>query len=195
VWLALAVGLLWLLFLRTRGPSEVSADALSAARAAGCGDVTTVADSAPGNLHLAPGEPYDYAERPASHGYHDPEPLPADLHVYGEPIPETRAVHNLEHAYVVIYYRPEAEGGVSADAVEGLATLARDQSRVLMAPYPELLEGTALALVAWNTRWECPPAVTPEQAVTIARGFIDAYRGTSIAPEAPRGLLGPWISG
>jgi hypothetical protein len=90
--------------------------------------------------------------------------------VYGEPIPETRAVHNLEHAYVVIYYRPEAEGGVSADAVEGLATLARDQSRVLMAPYPELPEGTALALVAWNTRWQCPPAVTTEQAVTIARG-------------------------
>jgi hypothetical protein len=33
--------------------------------------------------------------------------------------------------------------------------------------------------------------VTSTQATTIARGFIDAYRGTNIAPEPPRGLLGP----
>lgn len=173
---------------------EVSAEALASAEAAGCGDVTTVAADAPGNLHLASGASYTYAERPATHGYHDPEPLPPDPHVYPEPVPETRAVHNLEHAYVLIYYEPEAEGGLPASAGEELATLARGESRVLMAPYPALPEGTALALVAWNTLWECPATVTPQQAVAIARGFIDAYRGTSVAPEAPRGLLGPWLS-
>jgi hypothetical protein len=37
----------------------------------------------------------------------------------------------------------------------------------------------------------CPSAVTPDDAVTIARGFVDAFAGTTVAPEAPRGLLGP----
>ena len=60
-----------------------------------------------------------------------------------------------------------------------------------MAPYPDLPEGRGLALLAWNTRWMCPSSVTPDQAAAIAGGFVDAFRGTTVAPEAPRGLLGP----
>jgi len=56
-----------------------------------------------------------------------------------------------------------------------------------MAPYPQLDEGTSLALAAWNTLWECPAAVTAGQAVTIASGFAEAYRGTSNAPEPSAG--------
>jgi hypothetical protein len=37
----------------------------------------------------------------------------------------------------------------------------------------------------------CPPTITADQAVTMATSFIDAFRGTSVAPEAPHGLLGP----
>ena len=36
----------------------------------------------------------------------------------------------------------------------------------------------------------CPAGVSSDQALTIARAFIQAYRGTTNAPEAPRGLLG-----
>jgi Protein of unknown function (DUF3105) len=185
--------LAYVLLIRSRNPGEVSAAARSAARAAGCGSIVHPAASAPGGIHLQPGEPYRYTQNPPTSGPHDPVPLPPDPHVYSEPLPQTHAVHNLEHAYVLVYYRPIGDGGLSTEAVDALAGLARAESRVIMAPYPDLPSGTSLALAAWNTLWECPSGVTPSQATTIARGFIDAYRGTNIAPEPPRGLLGPLI--
>lgn len=190
---AAVIALGWLLFYRTTSPGEISAEALSAARTAGCGTLEQAVIANPSRTHLAPGESLDYPDPPAAAGPHDASPLPPDPHVYPDPVPETRAVHNLEHAYVVVYYLPAAQGGPSAEAIQRLATLANGSKRVIMAPYPTLPPDHALALLAWNTKWFCPASVTPEQAVTIARGFIDAYRGTSIAPEAPRGLLGPWL--
>jgi hypothetical protein len=185
--------LAYFLLVRTTGPSQVSTAALSAGRAVGCGEIHHPLASAPGGEHLQPGESHTYDQHPATSGPHDPSPLPPDPHVYAAPIPETRAVHNLEHAYVLIYYRPAADGGLSDETVSALEALARDESRVIMAPYPALPEGTALAVAAWNTLWECPSSMTPAQATTIATGFIDAFRGTNIAPEPPRGVLGPLI--
>lgn len=189
--MVVAVTLGWLLFFRGSGPGELSAEALSAARAAGCDELEQPVEPEPSRTHIAPGEPFDYPDRPAVAGPHDTSPLPPDPHVYGSPVSETRAVHNLEHAYVLIYFRPAAEGGIPDGTIGALETLARDESRVIMAPYASLPEDRALALLAWNTRLLCPSSVTEDQAVTIARSFIDAYRGTTIAPEAPRGLLGP----
>ena len=185
------IGLGWLLFFRTPGPGEISAEARSAARAAGCGDLEQQVEPDPSRVHLAPGESFDYPDPPAAAGTHDASPLPPDPHVYPIPISETRAVHNLEHAYVVVYYLPSEEGGLAQDVIARLAAVAREESRVIMAPYPTLSDDRALALLAWNTRWLCPATVSADQAVAIATGFIDAFRGTSIAPEAPRGLLGP----
>ena len=191
----LALGLVWLLFVRARGPGEIPADALRAADDAGCGIVEHPAAEAPAGVHLEPGERHTYADPPAASGPHDPSPLPGEPRVHGEPIAETRAVHNLEHAYVIVYYRAPDDGGLAPDAVGALEAYVEREGRVLMAPYPDLPDGTALALVAWNTRWSCPAGVTPEQAVTISSGFVQAYRGTTVAPEAPRGLLGPLLSG
>lgn len=191
--IAAVIALGWLLFYRTTPPGAISAEARSAARAAGCADLEEQVIANPSRTHLAPGESYDYPDPPAAAGPHDPSPLPPDPHVYPEPVPETRAVHNLEHAYVIVYYLPTEQGGPSADVVRRLAALANDQKRVIMAPYPTLAPARGLALLAWNTRWFCPASVTADQAVAVATGFIDAYRGTSIAPEAPRGLLGPWL--
>jgi Protein of unknown function (DUF3105) len=185
--------LAYVLLIRSRNPGEVSAAARTAADSAGCGAIFHPVASAPGGIHLQPGQTYHYAQNPPTSGPHDPVPLPPDPHVYAEPVPQTHAVHNLEHAYVLIYYRPSGDGGISAEAFGALAALARAESRVIMAPYPDLPSGTSLALAAWNTLWECPSDVTPGQATVIARGFIDAYRGTNIAPEPPRGLLGPLI--
>jgi hypothetical protein len=183
-------GLAWLLFIRAPGPGPISAEARAAAAAAGCDALERPVLIDPSRAHLAPGAGFDYPDRPAAAGPHDPNPLPPDPHVHREPVPETRAVHNLEHAYVLIWYRPPAEGGLSAETVAALERLAREQDRVIMAPYPDLPEGRALALLAWNTRWMCPAQISPGQAVTIAGSFIHAYRGTTNAPEAPHGLLG-----
>lgn len=187
------IALGWLLFYRTTSPGEIPAEARSAARGAGCANLERPVFANPSRNHLTPGESFDYPDPPAAAGPHDPSPLPPDPHVFPNPVPETRAVHNLEHAYVIVYYLPTAQGGVSADVVRQLAALANDERRVIMAPYPTLSPERGLALLAWNTRWFCPASITPEQAVTVARGFVDAYRGTSNAPEAPRGLLGPWL--
>ena len=184
--LVVVAALTYLLLLRARGPGEISAEALSAADAAGCAELERPVDVEPSRTHLDPGESFDYEDPPAAAGPHDPSPLPDEPRVYAEPVSETRAVHSLEHAFVIVYH-----DGLSADAVAALAILAKDSDRVIVAPYPGLPEGTGLALVAWNTRWRCPPSVSAEQAVAVARGFADAFAGTTVAPEAPRGLLGP----
>jgi hypothetical protein len=183
--------LTYFLLIRARGPGEIPAEATRAAEAAGCDALEQPVEPDPSRTHLGPGEAFDAPDPPAAAGPHDPSPLPPDPHVYEEPVSETRAVHNLEHAYVLVYYRPTDDGGLSPDAIEALEGLARAGDRVIMAPYPNLPEGRGLALLAWNTRWMCPSTVTPDQAATIAGGFVDAFRGTTVAPEAPRGLLGP----
>jgi hypothetical protein len=172
-------------FLLTRvgGPKPIPEAALAAASDARCGNVQTPAASAPGGRHLSPGQSYTYTEHPATSGFHDPSPLPGDPHVYDSPVPETRAVHNLEHAYVLIYYRADGPDALPQEVVSRLASLADAQDKVIMAPYPDLPSGTSLALTAWNKLWECPATVTADQARTIASGFIQAYRGTSNAPE------------
>lgn len=179
--------LVFYFFFRANAPRSIPEAALQAAEAAGCGEVQTPASEAPGSLHLQPGEPFTYDQQPATSGSHDPSPLAPDPHVYDTPVPETRAVHNLEHAYVLIYYRLNGDEALPDDVVSALATLANAQDKVIMAPYEGLPDGTSLALAAWNKLWECPSAVTPQQARTIASGFVEAFRGSSNAPEPGAG--------
>ncbi len=169
--------------IRASGAKPIPEVAVEAARAAGCGDVQTP-ESDPARTHLSSGQTFAYAHEPATAGPHDPAPLPSDPHVYTSPVPETNAVHNLEHAYVLIYYRADGPTALSQDDVQALASLANSESKVIMAPYPSLPGGISLALVAWNKLWSCPESASPQQARTIASAFIDAYRGTANAPEA-----------
>jgi hypothetical protein len=191
---AVAAALGWVLFVRASGPGEIPAGLRDRAAAAGCEDLERPVVSEPSRDHLEPGDTYTYEDPPPASGPHDPSPLPADPHVYAAPVPETRAVHNLEHAYVLVWYRPTADEGLSAATVSTLEDLARGEDLVIMAPYPGLPTDRGLALVAWNARWLCPASLDPDTAAAVASAFIDAYRGTTNAPEAPRGLLGPLLS-
>lgn len=192
---AIAIVLLlgWLLLIRQRPPGEIPAEALAAADAAGCDALERPVAAEPSRDHLAPGDLFEYPDPPTAAGPHDPRPLPAEPRVHDAPVEETRALHNLEHAYVLIWYRPAGDGGIALETIGALGALAGDERRVIMAPHASLPVGRSLALLAWNTRWMCPNGVTTDQATTIARGFIDAFRGTTIAPEAPRGMLGPLL--
>jgi hypothetical protein len=182
---AVVAVLTYVLVLRTRGPGELSAEALAAADAAGCSALERPVEPDPARTHLGPGQSFDYPDPPAAAGPHDPTPLPDEPHVYEEPVPETETVHSLEHAFVLVYH-----DGLSAETVDALEAFARDADRVIVAPYLALPEGSGLALLAWNTRLLCPTGVTPQQAVAIAEGFADAFAGTTVAPEPPRGLFG-----
>jgi hypothetical protein len=183
---AVAVGVVWF-FTRAQAPADIPQSAIRAAEAASCGEVQTPAASAPGGLHLAQGEPFTYDQHPATSGSHAPAPLPAEPHVYTAPVDETAAVHNLEHAYVLIYYRADGPDALPTDVVDELATLAESEDKVIMAPHPSLDEGTSLAVAAWNKLWECPAGVTADQARTISSGFIEAFRGSNNAPEPRAG--------
>jgi hypothetical protein len=177
----LAVGA-YLIF-NVSSPGAISAQALEVAAAAGCGDVLTPAADAPGGNHLASGESAGYTEHPATSGPHDPAPLPSEPAVHTAPIREENAVHNLEHGYVIIYYRADGPQALGEDVVARLAQVAEREDKVLLAPHPDLEEGTSFAITAWNKLWECPADVSPDDAAVMANAFIEAYRGTSNAPE------------
>jgi len=181
-----AIGIVYFL-QHAASPRPVPGFAIDAAQAAGCSEVQTPAASAPGGLHLDPGQTYAYDEHPATSGYHDPSTLPIPPRVYPKPIQETNAVHNLEHGAAIMYYRQSGTGALPSSIVDRLATIANDGHNVILAPYAQLPDGTALALTAWNKLQTCPSTITGPQARDIARGFIEAFVCTSNAPEGNLG--------
>ena len=98
-------------------------------------------------------------------------------------MPETQAVHNLEHAYVLVYYRDGGPDALPTDVVQALTPPVNAQFKTIMAPFPNLPTGTSFALLAWNKLWTCPATITADQARTMTSGFIHAFRGTGNAPE------------
>jgi Protein of unknown function (DUF3105) len=174
-------------FNRASGTKPLSPAAVAAAQAAGCGSVAHQTNDAPGGLHLASGASYDYPVHPATYGYHDPSPLPGQPRVYTAPVQETQAVHTLEHGSVIMYYRVAADGGISQDVVNALAPVANGNHATYLIPYPDLPEGAALAYTAWNEILTCPKAITPDQATTVAQGFVDSFACTNNAPEGKLG--------
>ena len=178
------------LYRSFQGPNDLPRSAIRAAEAAGCTTVEQPEANPQSALHLSPGQPYEYKDRPATSGYHDPSPLPPTPKVYDTQPPETKAVHSLEHGAVFVYYLPEADGGLPRDAVDRLANIARGDKATFLAPYPGLTPETALTLTAWNRRQSCPAGgaqggetLNPSNAATIVNGFVTAFECTWNAPE------------
>lgn len=156
----------------------------AAAERLGCGEIQELPSE--GQRHVQ--APPTYQTKPATSGDHSGSPLPGDVHVYDQPFDpslEFRAVHNLEHAYVLIYYRQDGVGALPEDVGDALKGLAEDESKVILAPYPELPEGDSLALAAWTRLQTCPGMDTDDadDAVAVAKGFIQRFRGGGEAPE------------
>jgi hypothetical protein len=173
------------LYRSFQGPNDIPRAAIRAAEVAGCTTVEQPAANPQSALHLSPGQRYDYKDRPATSGYHDPSPLPPTPKVYDTQPPETKAVHSLEHGAVFVYYLPEADGGLPQDVVDRLADIARGDKATFLAPYPDLTPETALTLTAWNRRQSCPAdgGLAPGNAATIVDGFVTAFECTWNAPE------------
>lgn len=177
-------GVLWFI-QRAPGPGKIPPAAVTAATAADCSGVETPVSDPVGG-HLDPGQTTTYDQHPATSGIHAQTPLPTDPAVYTVPVDETQAVHFLEHAGVILYYRADGPDALPDATVQQLASVAETQRNTLLAPYPRLPDGAALAMTTWNKLQTCPGTVTADQAVTIANGFIEAFVCTSNAPE-PRG--------
>ena len=73
-----------------------------------------------GSTHVEEGETISYTTSPPASGNHWPVPAPCGF--YTEPIPDERAVHNMEHGNIVVSYNLPAEEDVSAlrDAVNDI---------------------------------------------------------------------------
>ncbi len=183
--LAAAGGIGWFVYAQVQENREVQRRAAEAAARVGLGEVQELADE--GTQHLQPNDPApQYATVPAASGPHAPGPLPAEPKVYDQPVPETAAIHNLEHGYVLIYYRADGEGALPEAVVTELEDLAEGETEVIMAPYEGLSEGTNLALVAWTRLQEGQVAAdaNPDDVALVARGFIEEFKNGAAAPEA-----------
>jgi hypothetical protein len=184
------VGVTWFVN-RAPAPTPLPQTVIDTALAASCADLVTPSAD-PARDHLDAGAPYTYDQHPATSGPHDPYPLPDQPRVYTAAdlasYHETQAVHSLEHGSVIVYYRPSGDpGGLPSTVVDQLASVATGDRSTYLIPYPSLPDGTAVAFTAWNKLLTCPAKITPEQAVTVAQGFITSFVCTSNAPEGSKG--------
>jgi hypothetical protein len=130
-------------FLLLRDTSSGSEDVATAMSAAGC--TYREVDALPFGVHIADPDatPEEWTTDPPTSGPHFT--VPAIYNMYDEPIQLARALHNLEHGAIAIYYGrdvPEAQ-------VEELRRFYRDDPvGLLMAPLPRL--GNRIAMTAWT---------------------------------------------
>ena len=168
--------------------SRLIDEAREVAEMQNCSQPTEQPDDPTGTEHIDQGE-ISYAEQPPTSGAHRSAPLPAGDRVYtaDQPADVFSAVHNLEHGYVVIWYR---DGTLAGDAVEALADVANGEGEVILSPYNQLPEGRDLAFTVWNRLQECPAQsragdrLSPDQARTLAEAFVAQFRNSEEAPEA-----------
>jgi hypothetical protein len=137
-----------------------------------------------GRAHVQEGAPIEPASRPATSGPHYPSWLDPQARVIDQPVDqglEGYAVHNLEHGYVLMYYRAE---DVPPGPVEALAALARFEEKVMLARYDRLPPDVAVAFAAWQRLRTCTEAGDADGLTEVARDFIERFRGEAgVAPE------------
>jgi hypothetical protein len=138
-----------IILLAVGGGSSGSSDAAAAIKKAGCEFRTYPAlPRTPHYVTLNPSPPPSWNSVPPTSGRHYYQPL--IFGIYTEPVPEIRAVHNLEHGAVILQYGNKVS---AADIAKITAWYRKDANAVLVAPLPKL--GAKTALTAW-TRWaEC----------------------------------------
>jgi hypothetical protein len=119
--------------------------------------------------HPPAGQPIGYASYPPTSGAHWNTPATWGLH--NEPVPDERAVHNMEHGGVVASYN-----NISGDDLAKLRALVTGYTRdrygevkVLIRPYEKIRPGT-IVLTAWN--WIDELSAYDEARV---RAFLDAH--------------------
>jgi hypothetical protein len=153
--------------------------AIKAIRAAG-GQFRTYPEQprTPHYLKLNPKPAPKWNSFPPTSGRHYYQPL--IFGIYTEPVPMIRAVHNLEHGAVALWYGDKVS---KADIDKITAWYQKDANAVLVAPLPKL--GNKVALTAW-TRW----AETTGFNEKVANAFRKAFRYK--APEHfPKSYLNP----
>lgn len=156
-----------------------------AALAAGCTGI--VNDPMRGAGHVPSTETVDYEVAPPSSGIHDGDPLPDAIRFYnpGSGIRVERAVHNLEHGFVVGWYDTE----LPDDQVEKLRTVANEAgSRFIAVPWDRSVfpDGKHFVLTAWDRTQRCETV-----SADVVKEFVDKWANPPLdgatwdSPTAP----------
>ncbi|MFN2590089.1 MAG: DUF3105 domain-containing protein [Actinomycetota bacterium] len=170
---------------------------------AGCGPVLTThayhpaSEGGPGDqAHVIPAtrpKISAYPTHPPTSGPHDATPLPAGD--YSAPPDIYRAIHSLEHATVIVWYRPGLASG-DIQKIKDFYTSPPTNDHVIVAPYSYPSDGAAgrlpagkdMVLVAWHRYQACD-----EPSLAVVRDFVKQYRAVvspppssykGVAPEA-----------
>ncbi len=158
------------------------------ASAAGCD--TAIEDPATGNQeHVAAGTQIEYAQYPPDSGKHYDTPASFLKKFYTESDrPEVGTlVHNLEHGYTIVWYRPSAPAE-QIDALEAIAkTFSSDDydptKKFIAAPWldtdpPGIPEGKDVVLTRWTADPNNPSVAANQRGV---RQACTAVSGPAIA--------------
>ena len=127
------------------------------------------------------GDHVDYTASPPTSGRHNPTPLPVGqkkFYTREENPPPERAVHNLEHAYVVVWY----DKSVSNEQIDRLKDAAdAADGKYLFVPWDraDFPDGKHVVLTAWGERQQCS-----DVSGQVIQDFYDKYGGPNgKAPE------------
>lgn len=149
------------------------------ARGAGCSEIRDT-ESSGGQQHLAEGAEYRYGTSPPTYGPHDGRGV-VTAGVYDEPFSRNseeqpsiyRAVHSLEHGYVIVWHE-----GLNREQERELARDYRAERKVIVVPYPQLRGDTKIAMTAWGRMVTCERLST-----RVIDSFIELFREARSAPE------------
>lgn len=153
-----------------------------AAKKAGCTGVRN--DGSAGRTHV--NDTVTYKADPPSSGRHNPNPLPEQPQFFDRATAQRvahfdeRAVHNLEHGFVVGWYDSE----LPAAEVAKLKTAAPENARFLAVPWTReaFLDDRHFVLTAWQRTQRCR-TVSPE----AISDFTTKYVNYKTAPEVNAG--------
>lgn len=112
----------------------------------------------------------NYELAPPPGGIHDP--AWQNCGVYTSPVRDENAVHSLEHGAIWITYRPD----LTAEELESLQNLSRQNGFRLLSPYPE--QDSPIIATAWGYQLELDHADDPR-----LNDFIEKYEQNPLGPE------------
>lgn len=95
--------------------------------------------------HISAGDPpFTYTSNPPVSGPHDSQP--ADWGYYEQGVPDTKALHNLEHGGIWISYKPNV---LSNEEINSLKKLAEKyDKRLIVSPRPT--NDSNIAVASWT---------------------------------------------
>lgn len=134
-----------------------------------------------GSNHIGVGSSHpDYNSNPPTSGWHYPEWKQKG--VYKEQQPDGNLIHNLEHGYIWISYRPDA----SDEIIKQLEDFYGFGSKIIVEPRKE--NDKLISLAAWNWLDTFDPGSGDSlNDVELKRidDFIDQYINQGPEPNAP----------